>query len=71
MTYLMLFQAYNFDTCVLFRWKGENVSTNEVEGVISKCVNLSEVCVYGVKIPEVEGKAGMACIVDPDKKVRI
>jgi len=62
------FQDRTGDT---FRWKGENVSTNEVEGVISKCVNLSEVCVYGVKIPEVEGKAGMACIVDPDRKVAL
>lgn len=34
-----------------FRWKGENVSTTEVEATISNVVDLADVCVYGVEIP--------------------
>lgn len=49
-----------------FRWKGENVATAEVEGVISNVVGYRDATVYGVQIPGVEGKAGMAAIVDPD-----
>lgn len=46
-----------------FRWKGENVSTEEVESVINK-FNQVEMCsVYGVTIPNTEGRAGMASIV--------
>ena len=45
------------------------MSTNEVEGVISKGLQLNDVCVYGVEVPGVEGRAGMACIQDPDKEV--
>jgi len=60
------FQDRTGDT---FRWKGENVSTNEVEGVISKSVKLNDVCVYGVEVNGIEGKAGMACIVDPQRHV--
>jgi len=47
-----------------FRWKGENVSTAEVEGVISKAVGLTDVVVYGVKVPECEGRAGMAALAE-------
>ncbi|KPJ00772.1 Long-chain fatty acid transport protein 1 [Papilio xuthus] len=54
-----------------FRWRGENVSTAEVEGVISNLVGLKDAVVYGVTIPNVEGKAGMAAIADPDKKLDI
>ncbi|HMB64098.1 MAG TPA: long-chain-acyl-CoA synthetase [Eudoraea sp.] len=46
-----------------FRWKGENVATAEVEGVVGhlKCV---EMCaVYGVQIPNNDGRAGMLAIV--------
>ncbi|XP_073962812.1 long-chain fatty acid transport protein 1-like [Choristoneura fumiferana] len=52
-----------------FRWRGENVSTAEVEGVISTLVGLKDAIVYGVPIPNVEGKAGMAAIADPGKKL--
>jgi len=43
-----------------FRWKSENVSTNEVGEILNgfKDVNMSNV--YGVKIPGCEGRAGMA-----------
>uniref|UniRef100_A0A8B9GXL8 Very long-chain fatty acid transport protein n=1 Tax=Astyanax mexicanus TaxID=7994 RepID=A0A8B9GXL8_ASTMX len=47
-----------------FRWRGENVSTTEVEGILSGLLNQTDVAVYGVSIPGVEGKAGMAAIAD-------
>ncbi|ODM88546.1 Long-chain fatty acid transport protein 1, partial [Orchesella cincta] len=34
-----------------FRWKGENVATTMVEGVISKLTGMQNNVVYGVKIP--------------------
>lgn len=34
-----------------FRWKGENVGTAEVEGAISRILNMKDVVVYGVEIP--------------------
>ena len=33
-----------------FRWRGENVSTAEVEAVISNMANLKDAAVYGVKV---------------------
>lgn len=33
-----------------FRWKGENVSTAEVENAIAKAVGLRDLCVYGVEV---------------------
>ena len=45
-----------------FRWKGENVSTTEVEDVISGILKFRDVVVYGVEVPENEGRAGMAAI---------
>lgn len=52
-----------------FRWRGENVSTAEVESVMSKVLGLRDVVVYGVMVPGTEGRAGMAAIVDPDNRV--
>ncbi|XP_068146680.1 LOW QUALITY PROTEIN: long-chain fatty acid transport protein 4 [Drosophila tropicalis] len=52
-----------------FRWRGENVATQEVEAIITNCIGLNDCVVYGVQIPHVEGKAGMAAIVDPQRKV--
>jgi fatty-acyl-CoA synthase len=46
-----------------FRWKGENVSTTEVEAVIGGCAQVSDVAVYGVTVPGTEGRAGMAALV--------
>ncbi|XP_063000535.1 long-chain fatty acid transport protein 4 [Elgaria multicarinata webbii] len=59
----MYFRDRTGDT---FRWKGENVSTTEVEGTLSRILNMTDVVVYGVEVPGTEGKAGMAAIVDPD-----
>ena len=47
-----------------YRWKGENVSTVEVESVISSVLEQVDCVVYGVDVPGVEGKAGMAAIVE-------
>jgi len=46
-----------------FRWKGENVSTSEVEFVISQIKGIVDVNVYGVQVPKRDGRAGMAVIV--------
>jgi citronellyl-CoA synthetase len=45
-----------------FRWKGENVSTSEVELIITSFPNVQSSAVYGVKVPGSEGKAGMAAL---------
>jgi acyl-CoA synthetase (AMP-forming)/AMP-acid ligase II len=49
-----------------FRWKGENVSTNEVAETLAKFPGLSDVCVYGVAVPGTEGRACMAAMVFDD-----
>ncbi|XOZ35019.1 long-chain-acyl-CoA synthetase [Halomonadaceae bacterium KBTZ08] len=50
-----------------FRWKGENVSTNEVENIIDGFGGFEDVVVYGVAIPAHDGKAGMATLVPRDR----
>ncbi|XP_020286096.1 long-chain fatty acid transport protein 4-like [Pseudomyrmex gracilis] len=52
-----------------FRWRGENVSTTEVEAVVSNVTGLRDATVYGVEVPENEGKAGMAAIYDPENSL--
>lgn len=49
-----------------FRWKSENVSTNEVGEVINGHPQVRFCNVYGVDIPGADGKAGMAAIVLED-----
>ena len=46
-----------------FRWKGENVSTTEVENIIDGSGMVQEAIVYGVEIPKTNGKAGMVTLV--------
>ncbi len=50
-----------------FRWKGENVSTSEVEDVISSFEEVDHSSVYGVQIPGTEGRVGMASIFSKKK----
>lgn len=54
-----------------YRWKGENVSTAEVEAAMTRVLlpqGVREVAVYGVQVPGHEGRAGMAAIADPDRR---
>jgi len=45
-----------------FRWKGENISTTEVEMLLEEVEAVNEAVVYGVEIPNTNGRAGMASI---------
>lgn len=46
-----------------FRWKGENVSTTEVEAVANTLTHVSLSTVYGVEMPGGDGRAGMIAII--------
>ena len=45
-----------------FRWKGENVSTQDVAAALCKQPGIATANVYGVKLPRADGRAGMAAI---------
>ncbi|KAB0494696.1 long-chain-acyl-CoA synthetase [Pseudomonas vancouverensis] len=45
-----------------YRWKGENVSTTEVENILLRHPQISEAVAYGVEIHNTNGRAGMAAI---------
>jgi fatty-acyl-CoA synthase len=50
-----------------FRWKGENVATNEVAEALTAIKGVTEANVYGVAVPGSDGRAGMAAlVVTPD-----
>ncbi|KAE9992380.1 hypothetical protein EG327_009215 [Venturia inaequalis] len=49
-----------------FRWKSENVSTNEVSDILSLHPHIAEANVYGVTVPKTDGRCGMAAIVMPE-----
>jgi acyl-CoA synthetase (AMP-forming)/AMP-acid ligase II len=46
-----------------FRWKSENVSTNEVSDVLGEFPQIAEVNTYGVEVPHADGRCGMSAIV--------
>jgi len=46
-----------------FRWKGENVSTSEVAEYSAAAPGVEEAIIYGVPVPNHDGKAGMAAII--------
>ncbi|WP_298668088.1 long-chain-acyl-CoA synthetase [uncultured Sphingomonas sp.] len=46
-----------------FRWKSENVSTQEVADLLGDLPGLEMVNIYGVKVPGAEGRAGMAAVI--------
>ncbi|KAI1351124.1 fatty-acyl-CoA synthase [Xylaria sp. FL0043] len=50
-----------------FRWHSENVSTNEVSDVVGKFPQVAETNVYGVQVPNADGRAGCAAIVPTDE----
>lgn len=45
-----------------FRWKSENVSTAEVSTVLGNHPSITEANVYGVSVPNHEGRAGCAAL---------
>lgn len=45
-----------------FRWKGENVSTTEVENALGAFDGVEDAVVYGVEIPGTNGRCGMAAL---------
>lgn len=49
-----------------FRWKGENVSTDEVAAVLAQFQGPAVVNVYGVRVPGAEGRAGMVALTYAD-----
>ncbi|OQU96572.1 AMP-binding enzyme domain-containing protein [Cladophialophora immunda] len=49
-----------------FRWRSENVSTNEVAEVLGRHPAIIEANVYGVEIPNHDGRAGCAAVLLKD-----
>ncbi|MES0873746.1 long-chain-acyl-CoA synthetase [Sinimarinibacterium thermocellulolyticum] len=45
-----------------FRWKGENVATTEVEAACNTFPGIEQAVVYGVQVPNADGRAGMAAL---------
>ncbi|WP_309644441.1 long-chain-acyl-CoA synthetase [Phenylobacterium sp.] len=55
-----------------FRWKGENVSTNEVSERLAAVPGVAEANVYGVEVPGADGRAGMAgLVIEPGFDIKV
>ncbi len=50
-----------------FRWKGENVSTMEVEKIVNSFNQVDQSTVYGVKFPGQDGRLGMITLIPTTK----
>jgi acyl-CoA synthetase (AMP-forming)/AMP-acid ligase II len=46
-----------------YRWKGENVATTDVERAIGSVAGIAQAGVYGVRLFDTDGRAGMAAVV--------
>ncbi|MEQ8859858.1 MAG: long-chain-acyl-CoA synthetase [Pseudomonadales bacterium] len=54
-----------------FRWKSENVSTNEVGEIINGFSQVKFCNVYGVAVPGADGRAGMAAVTLEDGETEL
>lgn len=54
-----------------YRWKGENVSTNEIGEIINAAPSVEYCNVYGVQLPGTDGRAGMVAVIAKDNNLDI
>ncbi|CAG9784543.1 unnamed protein product [Diatraea saccharalis] len=54
-----------------YRWKGENVATAEVEDAMGHALGQRACAVYGVSVPQTEGRVGMAAIADENGSLEL
>lgn len=54
-----------------YRWKGENVSTNEIGEIINAAQSVAYCNVYGVQLPGTDGRAGMVGISAHNNNLKI
>jgi len=55
-----------------FRFKGENVATQEVENIINTHPGILHSAIYGVELPQKDGKAGMGALeLNPSKEFNL
>jgi len=51
--------------------EGENVSTAEVEEIVTRGAGMKGCVVYGVQVPGNEGRCGMAAVSDPEGDLNV
>ncbi|MCG8316779.1 MAG: long-chain-acyl-CoA synthetase [Pseudomonadales bacterium] len=54
-----------------YRWKGENVSTNEIGEIINAADSVEYCNVYGVQLPGTDGRAGMVGIIAKNNELNL